>query len=110
MSYSRLALLLMNLFLACVLTACQSLPSGEAEASRLQAPQTLPTTLAVESLTAEESARLFGDGEAALPQVSLTAPATLAVEIQPLAESAQLTAEQRPEVANQLQDLLDALI
>lgn len=77
MPYSKLPLLTMNLLLACLFTACQTLPNGERDASVSPQPLT--------------------------PEVAA------AVETQATEPSAQVTLEQLPEVAGQLQQVVEAL-
>lgn len=67
MPYSRLAQLPMNLFFACLFTACQTLPSGEGDSSLLDEPLTPPATLAVATQPEMESARLTAER---LPEVA----------------------------------------
>ncbi len=77
MPYSRFAPLTMNLFVACLLTACQTLPSGEGDTT--------------------------SNSEPLAPEVAQ------AVSTQPSEASEQLIAEQMPELAEQLQEVVDTL-
>jgi membrane-bound lytic murein transglycosylase D len=77
MRYSKFTLLTMNLFITCLLTACQTLPSGENDAVSNHQP--------------------------------LAPAVTQALAIQPIEQSAQMTAEQLPEVAEQLQQVVASL-
>jgi membrane-bound lytic murein transglycosylase D len=77
MPYSKLPLLTMNLLVACLFTACQTLPNGKGDASVSPQPLT--------------------------PEVAA------AVETQPSEPSAQVTLEQLPEVAGQLQQVVETL-
>jgi membrane-bound lytic murein transglycosylase D len=51
----------MNLFLACLLTACQTLPNGEDESVLLHEPLSAPAIQAVSTQPAEESDRLTAE-------------------------------------------------
>jgi membrane-bound lytic murein transglycosylase D len=77
MDYSRRFLLTMNLLLACLITACQTLPSGESDAALNPEP---------------------------LAPVVMQAVAT-----QPAEQSTQMSVEQLPEIADQLQLVVDTL-
>ncbi len=66
MPYSKLALVPMNLLVACLFTACQSLPSGEGESALLQTPLTPETIEAVQTTPEEEAPRLSPEEQPAL--------------------------------------------
>ncbi len=77
MPYSKLALVPMNLIVACLFTACQTLPSGEGESALLQTPLAPKTIEAIQTPAPAESAQLSAEEQPALAVQLKEAIATL---------------------------------